>query len=640
MFLKLNLARRLQCMAALIFLLVSFCVVVAAELQWEESAAAEAELEGLPAAASLLKLLKLSAEHRGLSAGHLSGNADFATPRDAKQREVQQALQDVEQALARYASPAVQELRQAISAAWSPLAAQVSARGLSGPESFARHNQLVRQQLRLLDEVVSASTLALDPMAQSRHLIIATLQAMPESAELVGQLRGFGSAMLGKPEFQASDRVFVARTLEQLQMQWDRVEVSLRRAGQTDPALAAQMASALQQARAELATAQRLVRAELLDAAAPALAARSYFDTLTRSIQAQHALASAAFGQLEQMLAERRAAAQRQMLLIGGIGALGVAAMTALMLNMIRSMRRSARLAIGTARAMAAGDFSAQPPVQGHDEFAAIVRSLDEARRGISAALGQVRLGVEAIAGASREIAQGSADLSRRTETQASALQQTAASMEQIAGTVAHSADSAQQAQTLAGDAQGTASRGGSVVREMLQTMQDIAESSRRIGTITGVIDGLAFQTNILALNAAVEAARAGEHGRGFAVVAAEVRQLAQRSAAAAREIKQMIASSAERVDAGGTLASSAGDRMQGIVEQVQRVSTLVSEIAGATAEQTRGIGQVNDAVAQLDQGTQQNSALAEESAAAAESLRQQSHRLAEAVARFRLAEA
>ncbi len=266
-----------------------------------------------------------------------------------------------------------------------------------------------------------------------------------------------------------------------------------------------------------------------------------------------------------------------------------------------------------------------------------VMASMQAMRQALVRVVGSVRHGVESVATASQQIAQGNQDLSGRTEEQASSLQQTAASMEQLTGAVRTSADNARQANQLAAGASDIAGRGGEVIARVVKTMGDIQHASRRIGDITGVIDGIAFQTNILALNAAVEAARAGEQGRGFAVVASEVRSLAQRSAEAAREIKQLIGESAERVDSGATLVQDAGQTMQEIVAQVRRVTDLVGEITASADEQSQGIGQVGQAMDQLDQTTQRNAALVEESAAAAESLRVQAARLADAVAAFRI---
>ena len=291
------------------------------------------------------------------------------------------------------------------------------------------------------------------------------------------------------------------------------------------------------------------------------------------------------------------------------------------------------------ARRVAQGDLS---PVPGASQAPAgsVLASLGAMQHSLAQLVGAVRGASDSIATGSSEIASGNVDLSSRTESQASHLQQTAAAMEELSKTVQANAETASRADSMAGGASAAAVKGGEVVGQVVTTMQDIADSSRKIADIIGVIDGIAFQTNILALNAAVEAARAGEQGRGFAVVASEVRNLAQRSATAAREIKVLIGASVEKVENGTRLVGDAGQTMDSIVAQVHSVSALIGRISSATTEQTQGIVQVGQAVTQLDRSTQQNAALVEQSAAAADSLRQQAQRLAETVRVFKLEDA
>jgi len=289
------------------------------------------------------------------------------------------------------------------------------------------------------------------------------------------------------------------------------------------------------------------------------------------------------------------------------------------------------------ANAVAQGDLTRSVDTRGNDELAELARALDHMRSSLSKLVGDVRQAADTIGVGSNEVASGNADLSQRTEQAASNLQQTASSLEQLTGTVRQSADAASQANQLAHSAASVAQRGGEVVSQVVSTMDEINQSSRKISDIIGTIDGIAFQTNILALNAAVEAARAGEQGRGFAVVAGEVRSLAQRSAEAAREIKALIGASVDRVEVGARLVKDAGTTMNEIVSSVQRVTDIIGEISAASTEQSTGIGQVNSAVTQLDQMTQQNAALVEESAAAAQSLKEQAARLNQLMASFRL---
>ena len=356
--------------------------------------------------------------------------------------------------------------------------------------------------------------------------------------------------------------------------------------------------------------------------------ALAYIDALKGFVKAQEDQRDAA--KLEAMQTQRNAT------LLGIVSAVLVVAIAVVMAwVLVRSITLPLARAVEVARAISGGDLTQTLQDDRKDEFGELLQALSQMVARLKGLVSEVRNGVESVSTASNEIANGNQDLSARTEQTASNLQQTAASMEQLTTTVAQSAETARQANQLATTAASAAARGGEVVGQVVHSMRQISESSTKIADIIGVIDGIAFQTNILALNAAVEAARAGDQGRGFAVVASEVRSLAQRSAQAAKEIKTLIDTSVHTVETGSAQVSHAGETMGEIVASVRRVSDLIGEITASSTEQHDGIGQVNQAVGNLDQMTQQNAALVEESAAAAAGLRDQAHRLAEVVSVF-----
>ncbi|ALV05336.1 methyl-accepting chemotaxis protein [Roseateles depolymerans] len=355
-----------------------------------------------------------------------------------------------------------------------------------------------------------------------------------------------------------------------------------------------------------------------------------YLDSIQAVVQAQRE-------QLDNAIVDLRESNRRARIALVLFSIVALVTAGVLSWRLTRSITGPLQQAAEVADAIAHFDLTRPIHIQTNDETGRLLASLRTMQTALTGLIGDVRSSTDSINTASAEIATGNMDLSSRTEQTASNLQQAAASLTQLTGTVRQTADAATTANQLASHATSTAQRGGTVMGQVVSTMSEISDSSRRIGDIIGVIDGIAFQTNILALNAAVEAARAGEQGRGFAVVASEVRSLAQRSAEAAKEIKTLIATSVERVESGSRLVSDAGTTMNDIVQSVQRVTDIIAEISAATHEQSDGIQQVNAAVGHLDQMTQQNAALVEEAASAAESLKDQSHKLSGAVSVFRL---
>ncbi|ACB36296.1 methyl-accepting chemotaxis sensory transducer [Leptothrix cholodnii SP-6] len=601
---------------------------------------ASAEVAGLQPISSLLGLLKATQQHRGASAGELGGNEAMKARRAAIEPTVQAALEQVTAATRAYELPGLLQDRDAVTSAWQSLPGDVVKRAIDGLESFKRHTELIAIQLDLLVDVLDASGLSLDPEAHTYHLTMAVLNDLPPVTEALGQLRARGTAALARGTLTPQQRAEMQGTLALAHARVRSAEKNFEktRASRPDMDMTA-LNAARSAAAASLAQIDQRITAMTDAQEMPAIPPEAYFGETTKAIDLQFALIDTAFpmlqGALEARVAEARFSVASLAALLLGITLAGAA----ISLALARSMQRSMAQAVAVAEAVAAGDLSMRVRTDARDEVGALLGALDRMSTNLSRMVGEVRAGTDAIATASSQIAQGNADLSSRTELQASHLQQTAASMDQVNDTVRANADNANEANRIASHASEVAAAGGKAVNQVVATMNGIQVSSRKIADIIGVIDGISFQTNILALNAAVEAARAGEQGRGFAVVAAEVRTLAQRSANAAKEIKTLIGDSVEKVDAGNLLVSDAGQTIGDVVDQVRRVNDLMAEITAATQQQQDGTSQINAALGQLDQSTQQNAALVEETAAAAESLRQQATRLTEVMAQFRLAD-
>jgi methyl-accepting chemotaxis protein len=599
------------------------------------------ELAGIGPSRGLLRVVQLTQQHRGLSAAVLGGKSDFEPQRSGRQAEVAQAV-DAFGALSHGLGDDTR-LRsdwERLVAEWQALAKDVVARDVSGPQSYERHTALIARQLELHGRWMDATGLTLEAQPGFYFLTIATRQQAPDLAESLGQMRAIGALVLAQQALAPEQKMALLTLVNQARRQAREVSLNLDKVFALDPVAKTTLGDDVARVRAALASAQRLTQEQILDAAAPGYASADYFRGMTESIDQVYGLQHKASEFLEaELLARLNESRQFEWLLIGSCLLLSV-----LGLGLGRGVTRSITDAVEAARASAVrianGDLTHAPPATSRDELGELMAAMAAMQASLTRVVGTVRQNADSVATASVQIAQGNLDLSARTEQQASALEETAATMDELNSTVRTNAASAQQANALAQGATSVAVRGGEMVAQVVDTMNGISAASRKIAEIIGVIDGIAFQTNILALNAAVEAARAGEQGRGFAVVAGEVRSLAQRSAAAAREIKGLINTSVERVEQGSALVNQTGRTVDEVVASIKRVSEIVAQISAASAEQSLGVQQVGQAVSQMDQVTQQNAALVEESAAAAEGLKQQAHELVQAVALFKLGHA
>ncbi|RQO82609.1 methyl-accepting chemotaxis protein [Acidovorax sp. FJL06] len=599
---------------------------------------ARQEARGVAPAQAVTRLVQLVQVHRGLSAGMLGGDEALAARRPAARDAVNAALDDV---TARFATAQVPAAHLApwtqAQQTWRTLEQTVGARSIEQAQSTAQHTQLIASLLQLNEALVHAYGLQIDPDADTHALIQASLTQAPMLGEKLGMLRAQGASALGKRELTPQTKgqlLVLQQRVAELQADTFR---GLDRALQGNAQLQSALGSNAQAVQAQIQQSLQMAERDVINATELQLASKDYFDAFTRTIDALNALNNLSMANLDQALQARVAALQRGLLWVALALVLTLSATSGMALVFVRSMTGPLSQAVALSRAVAQGDLSGAPIAHGTNEVGQLLQALMQMRSQLTQVVRQVRSGSESVATASVQIAQGNTDLSARTESQASALEETAASMEQLNATVRQNADSAQQASQLAASASTVAIQGGEVVAQVVDTMHGINASSQKISDIIGVIDSIAFQTNILALNAAVEAARAGEQGRGFAVVASEVRSLAGRSAEAAREIKSLISASVERVAQGSALVDRAGATMNEVVGAIRRVTDIVGEISAASHEQSLGVSQVGEAVTQMDQVTQQNAALVEEMAAAASSLQNQAEDLVQVVSVFRL---
>ncbi|MEL4177811.1 methyl-accepting chemotaxis protein [Roseateles sp. PN1] len=522
---------------------------------------------------------------------------------------------------------------------WQPLMAtleearrQSSTQGLSAAEVRKPYASMTEQLDELTQDVVDASGLALDPEGDTYYLMLAATINLPKAMENLGLSRGAMSAYLAQPKNSllaaAAARVAVDRELI------GNLQQAVSHAIDFNPALAKlKLDARLASTEAYVSNNEALLRQDEPPSVKPESVVQQANAALLDLGQAQRSLAD----QLDQLLEARQQRLMQRMVLGSVFSLVLLLAGLYFFYCFYRVMSSGMGTLVQRMHAIATGDLTATLIPKGHDETAHLMTALADMQEALRGTVKQVREAADAIKLSADEVAGGSMDLSQRTEQAAANLEQTASAMEQIGSTVKQTTDGAAQAAGVAGNNVKLADQGGQVIAQVVSTMAEIQDSSRRIGEIIGVIDGIAFQTNILALNAAVEAARAGEQGRGFAVVASEVRALAQRSAAAAREIKQLILASGERVEVGNRIVSEAGSTMRAIVDSTGQVGTLLQNISSGAREQALGIDQVGKAIHELDQMTQQNAALVEETAAASSGMRQQAEQLSVAVHVFKL---
>lgn len=594
---------------------------------------AQQERNGVQLIREIEELIHLSQLHRGLRHMALAGNKDVPAPATTQQAAIDKKFETILAGQALAAIPGTHAALTTIGQDWRVLQGRQAT--LKPRELYAAHGALIDRLYKLNAHVADRSNLTLDPRVETHYLIGAFVKSFPELAEGLAEIAGRGAAYIDTGLLEANEDVLLSSTVMLAQRDLARIPAQLDAMYRENPAFKSRLEAQAGALPGALAFLER-ARAQVLNASNDVTGIQ-FFEAGSKAIGGLHGFALASADQLDAALASRiDQFQQRRNLMAGGvlIALLAAAYLLAGFYLSFRSEVRELETAVGLA---ASGDLSARVSSPGKDEIAQLLNAFGGMSAGLVQLVSEVRSGTETIALASHEIARGNADLSTRTEEQANSLYATAASMEQFARSAKQNVEGAQQANRLALAASDVAVRGGAAVAQAVHTMGSMTASARKITEIISVIDGIAFQTNILALNAAVEAARAGAQGKGFAVVASEVRNLAQRSAAAAKEIKILITESVETAATGSAQVQRAGDTMNEIVGAIRMVTDVMGDITIASAAQRSEIEQVNQTLVQMDEITQQNAALVEEAAAAADSMHGQAVMLAQAVAVFRL---
>jgi methyl-accepting chemotaxis protein len=594
------------------------------------------EINGLAPAMQVVRLLQPLESHHGLAAAALSGDNALTKQRVAKEQEVTAALAKVRDVMPVAATALVKQL-DAIEADWKSLGTSLKDQAFPAEDSYNRHTKLVTATLTLLENTTDYFGLSLDPEAASYHLIIVAFQTLPKLTESIGRMRATGTSILGIKQATTEERVVIASMLERTRQDQAHSRAAVQKAIEANSSAMDKLDAASVTALKHTEKLAGVTDLEFMRIEVLRYNSGDYFNLASTAMDAQYQLIEVARDEIEQILNDRVAGFRVTMaVLLGLIGVLllfGAAAMYWI----ARSITRPLNAAIGDANAISTGHLDTVIANLGTDEVGQLRRAMRHMQRNLAHIVSSIRENSEAVANAAREIASSTQDMSARTESQASSLEQTAASMEQLNTTFQKHDESTRHVSELAVKAAQAAEQGGAVVGRVTVTMQEIDVSSKKIAEIIGVIDSIAFQTNILALNAAVEAARAGEQGRGFAVVATEVRALAQRSSQASKEIRSLIGESVKKVQVGTREAAESRKAMEQILTSVRTVAATMTQMQTGFTEQRQGVAQVTRAVEQMNQGTQQSAAMVEEIAATADLLSGQAQDLTGAVSTFKL---
>lgn len=640
LFSHLSIRRKLQILTLTVLVAISIPSAFQIRQAHQLAQAAQGEYDGLVPARALVRLAQLTQHHRGLSAALLGGKTEVQGAQEAKNAEVRKQIETLDRMLkGDLMTAAMVKTWQDARQQWDALSGEVGSKSLKAAASSTRHAQLIAVHFKLLDQLIDQSGLILDPEADTYFLIAATLARLPAATEALGQTRARGAGFLAEGQIGPEGRTLLAGLVQQANDQFTGMLTAFEKSFAVNAELKRELGDEIAKLGSLVDGSLGLTRQELITKDALAYPPADYIASYTRTIDAMFVVGEHATDRLEKLLLERVGSLRSSTWIVLALLSVMMLAVAAIALSISRSITLPLQRATGLAQRIAERDLSSDVEAGQQDEIGQLTSTLLVMRDSLRGVISEVRGNAGQVALASQEVAIGNADLSQRTEQQASALQQTASSMEELTSTVRSNADQASSASALAQRACDVAQTGGQAVSQIVQTMGGIEASSRKIEEIIAVIDSIAFQTNILALNAAVEAARAGEQGRGFAVVASEVRALAQRSAEAAKQIKQLIATSVEQVETGAKLVNGAGATMHEMVDSIRSVAEMIASISHASSEQSGGLVQINEAVSHMDQLTQQNAALVEQTAAAGMSLQDQAKRLSDLVNTFQVPE-